>query len=485
MAKNAENEISEFDVAIIGGGSAGYAAARAAVAHTDSVAIIEGGTQIGGLCILRGCMPTKALLESSHRLHDINRAREFGIAAPKARPLPATILRRKDRLVADFAGYRRGQLEHGDFAFIRGRARFVGPCELEIDPIPGAPSRHKGTLPLAPRRLRFHRCVIATGSEVAWPDVPGLREANCLTSDEAIALDRIPRSLIVLGGGSVACELAQHFARLGSRVTQIQRSGHVLSDMDPDLATVIEDQFRADGIRLFAGTRLIRVERLGRVRRAIFDHQGKTRTATADAILCALGRRPAIDSLGLDAAGVQTDHHAIVVDDSMRTSNPAIFAVGDCNGLIEVVHIAIQQGEIAGANAATGASAAWDRRLKSHVVFTEPQVATCGSSERELVAAARPFLAASYPFADHGKSMIHGSTRGFVKILCEPSTGEILGGAIVGPQAGELIHEVIAAMHWHGTVAQFAAMPHYHPTLAEILTYPAEELAGKIAAPQT
>lgn len=479
--KNAKStKTPEFDVAIIGGGSGGFAAARTAAAQGASVAIIEGGHDVGGLCILRGCMPTKALLESSHRLHEIGRAREFGIAAPKARPLPAAILGRKDRLIAEFADYRRGQLETGNFTFIRGRARFVSANELCIGPVPGARSHRSGRLIATPNHLRFGRCIIATGSEVTWPDVPGLRDAGCLTSDEAIAMARAPKSLIVLGGGSVACELAQHFARLGARVTQIQRSPHVLSDMDPDLADVLADQFHGEGIRLFTGTRLLRAERRGRTRRAVFLHGGKERAVSANAILCALGRKPAIAALALDAARVRVQGNAIAVDDSMRTSNPDIFAVGDCNGIIEVVHIAIQQGEIAGRNAATGGNETWDRRLKAHVVFTEPQIAACGASENELRAAGTPFLAASYPFADHGKSMIHGATRGFVKIQCDPATGEILGGAIAGPHAGELIHELIAAMHWRGTVAQLAAMPHYHPTLAEILTYPAEELAEKV-----
>ncbi len=473
--------IPEFDVAVIGGGSGGYAAARAARGGGASVAVIEGGDEVGGLCILRGCMPTKALLESSHRAHEIRRAREFGIAVAEPRPLPAAILRRKNRHIGEFADYRRGQLEDGDFTFIRGFARFDGRNELALDPVAGARSRHAGKAIPTPRRIRFRRCIIATGSQIAWPDVPGLREAGCLTSDDAISMTRVPGTLIVLGGGSVACELSQHFSRLGSRVTKIQRSPQLLSDMDADLADVLAEQFRSERIRLFTGTRLLRVEKRGRLRRVIFDHGGKRRAVTADEILCALGRRPTIDSLDLGAAGIRTERGAIAVDDSMRTSNPDIFAIGDCNGIIEVVHIAIQQGEIAGRNATDGGNATWDSRLKAHVVFTDPQIAACGATEKELEAEGRPFLAASYPFADHGKSLIHGSTRGFVKILCDPDSGEILGGAIAGPHGGELIHELIAAMHWRGTVAQLAAMPHYHPTLAEILTYPAEELAEKVA----
>jgi len=477
MDSNQTDRSSEFSVVIIGGGSAGFAAACAALKETDSVAVIEGGSEVGGLCILRGCMPTKALLESSHRMHEAGRAREFGIAGCHPRAMPATVLRRKNQLVSEFASYRRGQLQRGCFTFIRGLAKFGGPNELLVQPVSRTGKPRAGS---PPRRIRFQRCVIATGSQVAWPSIPGLCDGGCMTSDDAIALARLPKSMIVLGGGSVACELAQHFARLGCRITLIQRSPHVLSDMDTELGATIEEQFTAEGIRVFTGTHVLNVARSGRSRRVTFRHGRRTVTVAAESILSALGRRPAIDSLDLQAADIRVERNAIVVDDSLRTSQPNVFAAGDCNGLVEVVHIAVQQGEIAGANAANGASATWDRRLKAHVVFTEPQIAACGHSERELVGTARPFLAASYPFADHGKSMIHGSTRGFVRIFCDPSTGEILGGCIAGPHAGELIHELIAAMHWHGTVAQLAAMPHYHPTLAEIITYPAEELAKKV-----
>lgn len=481
MAADKE-EIREFRVVIIGGGSAGFAAACAATRTTDSVAVIEGGAQVGGLCILRGCMPTKALLESSHRFHESCRGREFGFAGCHPRPLPAAILKRKDGLVAEFAKYRRGQLEKGRFTFIRGTARFTAPNEIVVQPVS---KTGKDRTKSKPHRLRFERCVIAVGSKVAWPDIPGLCEGGCLTSDDAINLARLPRSMIVLGGGSVACELAQHFARLGTRVTLIQRSPHVLSDMDHELGAVIEEQFRAEGMRVFTGTHLLQVVRAGRLRRVTFRHRRQTLTVAAEAILTALGRRPSIESLALDIAGIRVDRNAIAVDDTLRTSNPNVFAAGDCNGLVEVVHIAVQQGEIAGANAATGSSAVWDRRLKAQVVFTEPQVATCGHSERELAGMARPFLSSTYLFEDHGKSMIHGSTRGFVRIFCDPATGEILGGAMVGPSAGELIHEIMAAMHWRGTVAQLAAMPHYHPTLAEIITYPAEDLANQVESLRT
>jgi pyruvate/2-oxoglutarate dehydrogenase complex dihydrolipoamide dehydrogenase (E3) component len=230
-------------------------------------------------------------------------------------------------------------------------------------------------------------------------------------------------------------------------------------------------------------TTLDRVEKLGKTKRIHFHHQERRRSVVVDDILFALGRRPALDGLDLDKAGVTLRKDAIAVNAFMQTSNPRIYAAGDVTGLFEVVHIAIQQAEIAARNAVAGKPRhKWDARLACTVVFTDPNVTFVGATEKQLTAAGRPYLAASYPFGDHGKSMIHGAEDGFVKLLGEPGTGRLLGGAIVGLHAGELIHEVIAAMHWHGTAAELAAMPHYHPTLAEIITYPAEELAEKAAA---
>ena len=194
----------------------------------------------------------------------------------------------------------------------------------------------------------------------------------------------------------------------------------------------------------------------------------------------ALGRVPNTASLGLDQAGVTTERGRIVANELMQTSAPHIYTAGDCTGPHEIVHLAVQQGEIAAHNIAQpGRPRRMDYRLLISVVFTEPQVAFVGLTEKEAKARGISFLAASYPFNDHGKSLIMEAKDGFVKLLADPKSGEILGGACVGPMGGELIHEIVAAMAKRMTVHELAAMPHYHPTLAEIWTYPAEELAGK------
>jgi pyruvate/2-oxoglutarate dehydrogenase complex dihydrolipoamide dehydrogenase (E3) component len=287
--------------------------------------------------------------------------------------------------------------------------------------------------------------------------------------------------LIVLGGGAVAVELAQFFARFDVEVTVIQRSEHLLRDFDIDAAQVLAKVFRRENIRVISNTRLLGAKCRGRMKEIEFEHDGSKRRVSAQEILFALGRVPNTASLCLDKAHVETEYGRIVTTLEMQTSAPHIYAAGDCSGPYEIVHIGIEQGEIAAHNIAHPArKRAMDYRLLASVVFTDPQIATVGLTEREASTRGVPFVAAFYPFSDHGKSMIMDAKDGFVKLLANPVTGEIIGGACVGPVAGELIHEIIAAMHNRMTVKQLAAMPHYHPTLAEIWTYPAAELAERI-----
>jgi pyruvate/2-oxoglutarate dehydrogenase complex dihydrolipoamide dehydrogenase (E3) component len=293
-------------------------------------------------------------------------------------------------------------------------------------------------------------------------------------------LARLPKSLLVLGGGPVAVEFAQLFARFRVRVTQVQRSAHVLPKLDDDATAELEKVFRREGIALYTGTKLLDARRVEDGKEVALEHNGQTVRVRAEEILFALGRAPNIASLGLEGIGVQVKDRSIVTNAQMQTSLPHIYAAGDCTGLYEIVHIAIQQGEVAAHNLAhPDRMKPMDYRLLTEVVFTEPQVAVVGLTEKSARAADRPYLAASYPFNDHGKSLIMEAKDGFVKLLADPVSGEIIGGCCIGPVGGELIHEIIAAMYKRMTVHELAAMPHYHPTLAEIWTYPAEELAGK------
>ena len=455
-----------FDVAVIGAGSAGFAAARTSSSLGLKTVLIEGAQKLGGLCILRGCMPTKALLYASEVLHLMKKSHVWGLRSVRTGFDYKEVLKHKDTLIEEFASYRRTQLAKGSFDFIRAQASFKDPHVLALS---------------SGRTLQAKKFILCTGSEVPPPPVPGLQEIGYWTSDIALMSEKLPKSMIVLGGGPVALELAQCYARFGVKITVIQRSAHVLKNADKDVAVALEKAFRSEGITVFTSTKLLEAWREGGLKGVSFSHKGKTIRLVAHEILHALGRTPNISGLALEKAGIDLENGRILVNSEMQTTASHVFAAGDCTGTHEMVHVAIQQGEIAAQNAAKRSrKISIDYRLLCSVVFTDPQVGQVGLTEKEAVDHNIPYIAASYPFNDHGKSIIMDAMEGFVKLLADPKTGEILGGSVVGPLGGELIHEIIVAMRSHMTVMDLALTPHYHPTLAEIWTYPAEELAAKV-----
>jgi pyruvate/2-oxoglutarate dehydrogenase complex dihydrolipoamide dehydrogenase (E3) component len=465
---------ADYDFAVIGGGSAGYAAARTAVAEGLKTVVIDGSETLGGLCILRGCMPSKALIESGNRNLVLRRAGEFGLHAQVGQPDIKAIRDRKRVLIDDFAGYRQKQLQDGRFDLIRGQASFESSTSLKVRLRDGGE-----------QTIRFRAACIATGSKVSSLPVPGLAEAGFWTSDDVLDAESLPDSLVVLGGGAIALEMTHYLEAMGCKVTLIQRSARLLSFMDAECGDTVAKAYEERGIAVHCGTKLTRVEVTPAGKAVTFVQAGKEHTITAAQILLATGRSPALDALQLNEVGVDLSDGKIKTSATMQTSCPHVFAAGDVVDSLDVVHIAIQEAEVAAKNAAAllkqrPLPARIDYRLTLFGVFSDPQVAAVGRNEAELNAAEIPFLSASYPFNDHGKSMIMGVKEGFVKMLAHQDTGEILGASVVGPEATELIHELVIAMHYRSTVKDFMSIPHYHPTLSEIWTYPAEEIAEQM-----
>jgi pyruvate/2-oxoglutarate dehydrogenase complex dihydrolipoamide dehydrogenase (E3) component len=466
--------MNEFDFVVIGGGSAGYAAARTASDQGLRAAVIDGSEELGGLCILRGCMPSKTLIESANRLQDMREASEFGLHAKDIGFDGAKIIERKRRLIAEFAKYRTEQLESGKFELIRGHARFTGPGELAVNLRGGGE-----------QMVRAKTILVATGSVIRHPEIAGLDEARPLTSDDVLDNEHPPKSLIVLGAGPVALEMAHYHRALGAEVTVIQRSKQVLSSMDRDVADALQRGMERHGTKFILGCRILQAGTSSRGKWVRLAHDDREETIEADEILLALGRDPATATLDLAAAGLDiAPGRPLATIDTQQTSVLHIFGAGDVTGKLEIVHIAIEQGEIAARNAARllrgqgETLETIDYRLRLFAVFTQPEAAMVGLTEREAAGLGLEFAAATYPFDDHGKSIVHGKTDGLVKLIADRKSGEILGGAVVGPHASELIHEIVVALRYRGTAAEFLKIPHYHPTLSEIWTYPAEELAG-------
>jgi pyruvate/2-oxoglutarate dehydrogenase complex dihydrolipoamide dehydrogenase (E3) component len=463
--------MASYDFVVIGGGSAGYSAAATAARSGLRTVCIEGGDQVGGLCILRGCMPSKTLIESANRFLTLRRAAEFGLSAGHTAFDSKAIIRRKRELIAEFADYRARQLSGGKFEFKRGRAAFTDPYRVKVQMRGGSQEEIEGK-----------SFLISTGSVIHVIDLPGLSEVGFLHSDTALDTDHFPRSVVILGGGAIALEFAHFYNAFGIEVTILQRSKQILKEADPDVAEALVSAFRKRGIKVICGTKLLSVERTAIGKRVRYQLDGEEQVADGDEIFCALGRKPAVQGLGLEKAGIETNkQNAVVVNDGLQTSQPHIFAAGDVTGLYEIVHIAIQQGELAARNAGRLLDCKdlvrIDYRLKMFAMFTEPQLAVAGINEREAAERRLEVRVAKYPFDDHGKSIIRGETEGFVKLIADAQSGEIVGGAVVGPEASDLIHEIVVAMSFHATAATLASIPHYHPTLSEIWTYPAEELA--------
>ncbi|MDQ5978189.1 MAG: hypothetical protein QG602_1163 [Verrucomicrobiota bacterium] len=457
----------EYDFICIGGGSAGFNAARVATGLGLKTAIVDGARELGGLCILRGCMPSKTLLYAAEVLHHARHADRFGVKVTGARADMKAIQARKKRIIGDFAQYRLQALTSGRFDLHRAHARFVDAHTLELSDGNKISGRH---------------FLIGTGSKVAVPPVPGLAGIRTWTSDDVLDLDFVPKSVLVLGGGIVACELAQFLNRIGTRVTLVQRSRNILRDHSDDASTVVQQALVDEGIELFAGTQISQIAQDRRGVTITFQHDGRTLTRRAAHCFNALGRVPNTAGLGLAAAGVKTRPDGqIVINRWQQTTAPHIYAGGDCSGPHEIVHIAIAQGELAARHAAgVKKLKPVDFSLLLNVVFTDPQLATVGALERDLDAKGARYLKASYPFNDHGKSILMEANYGYVKVLAEPKRGRILGAEIVGKDAGELIHCFSTPLALRATVRDMLRAPWYHPTLAEIITYPLEEIADQL-----
>lgn len=453
---------THFDFIVIGGGSGGYAAARTAREVLERVAIIDSSNVLGGLCILRGCMPSKTLIYSAEILHLASRGKEFGLEIPKAEIDMCSLHQRKIDIIKEFSEYRVEQLESDQFTLFRSHARFIDKQTIELS---------DGT------RLSADYFMVATGSTVSTPRINGLNDISFWTSDDILELNFLPDKVIVLGGGIVACELAQFLRRAGSEVVQIQRSSHVLKETSAAAASIIEECFRNEGIELYTDTQIQNISHKDSSYCVTFKQADNVRQVKAPYLLNALGREAAIEELGLEKAEVDVDDSGKIVCSTMQqTSNPLIYACGDVAGPHEVVHVAILQGELA-ARHATGRVAEpvnYDHLLS--VVFTDPQLATVGLGEKQLKERGIDYLSAYYPFNDHGKSILMEAKNGYVKVFADRISGIILGSECISKDAGELIHSMAVAVTLKARVKELLKVHWYHPTLSEIWSYPLEDI---------
>jgi len=456
--------VSGFDLDLMvigGGGSGGFTAATTAMKYGAKVGMAEAG-RLGGLCILAGCMPSKTLL------HGAAQVKARGVSG---RPAYPAVHQSTRAVVEHLAGGREQAVaakEKQGLKLYRGRARFVDPHTVEI----------------GGQRITAAKLVIATGSLEGAPPVPGLAESGYLDSEGFMGLAELPESLLVLGGGAQAVELAQVAARLGVKTTVVQRSGHLASKFDPRFGRILAQALSEDGATIYTGTELNQVRRGGGQVTAVFSHQGREVSVSAQALLLSLGRRPATAGLNLEAAGVDTGPKGeIVADRHMRTSQPHIFAAGDVTGGAMVVNLAVVQGEAAGYNATHHEPREVNDRVLPTAIFTDPQFARVGLSGEQARAAGLDCLEADYELDGMGVAKTYPEkVRGFMSMRAEKGTGRIVGAELVAPEAALMIHDMAVAIKLGGTAADIASIPYIHPSLAEISELTAGRLAKKLGA---
>lgn len=451
-----------YDVLVLGGGTAGTAAAKAAAQHGAKVAMFNKG-ELGGLCILRGCMPTKTMLHAAHLRHEAEHHRTPGIGHSIPSLDFGAVMANKDAKVARFKRAKIHGIEKGGYEVIDAYARFSGPDTVEAD---------NG------ETYRFSKgAVLATGSDVHVPPIEGIEDIKVWDSDHVMKLKEVPESAIVIGSGAIGLELGQFLARMGTKVTQASRRPF-LQDLGPlfsaEMERVLQDEPNLEPV---SGFRPLRVDQQDGLVRLHIEKDGREQILSARHFIAATGRRAHLADMGLEAAGVQHDGRHVAHDPAMRTSNPRIFVAGDATGTRQLLHIANWEGAAAGKGAAeVPGDHSVNHRLHMEVIFTDPPLATLGLSEAELRAQGTPIKTAVASFPETGRAITMDVAHGLWQLVAHEKSGEILGTQILGPRADDMVHTVAAVMHYHGTAQDMLEMPWYHPTLSEVLLSLAREL---------
>ena len=464
----AGGDAGKLHIAVIGSGGAAMAAALKAVEQGAHVTLIERGT-IGGTCVNVGCVPSKIMIRAAHIAH-LRTASPFddGIAAATPAILRERLLAQQQARVEELRHAKYESILDGNpsITVLHGEARFKDGRTLGVRLVEGGE-----------REIAFDRCLVATGASPAIPPIPGLKDTPYWTSTEALASDTLPERLAVIGSSVVAVELAQAFARLGSRVTILARSTLFFRE-DPAIGAAVTDAFRAEGIAVLEHTQASQVAyQDGEF--VLTTAQGELR---ADKLLIATGRSPNTRSLNLEAAGVtMTPQGAIVVDDGLRTSAPDIYAAGDCTDQPQFVYVAAAGGTRAAVNM-TGGKAALDLTAMPAVVFTDPQVATVGLSEAEAHLKGIETDSRTLALDNVPRALANFDTRGFIKLVIEEGTRRLIGVQAVAPEAGELIQAAALAIRARMTVEELADQLFPYLTMVEGLKLAAQTFRKDVKA---
>jgi len=452
----------EYDLAVIGGGPGGYVAALRAAQQGASVCLFE-ADRLGGTCLNRGCIPTKALYGTARLRLQLQQAAAHGFGIGEVSFDYAQAVARKDTIVAQLVGGIGQLLKNAGVDVFNGTASFetINRIRFQCQGVVG--------------RVSARNVIVATGSRSARPKALGGDGKNILTSTEILAIKDFPASLLVIGGGYIGCEFASIFSALGCRVTVVEQLPRILAGSDRQIVREVEKAFAERSVEVLTGVAVesLTVQEAGGVEARFAD-----RSESFDKVLVAVGRVPNAAALNLDAVGIETVNGAIPVDAKMRTNVPTVFAIGDVTGGVQLAHVASAQAEVAVENALGG-----DRDYRGEVVpsavFTLPEIAQVGLSEEACKEQGVAVSIGRFAYAASGKALCDGEPQGQVKIVAGKEDGRLLGASIVGAEASTMIAELALALQQGLTAAEVAHVIHAHPTLPEIVMEAAEDVDGR------
>ncbi len=451
-----------FDLIVIGAGPAGYVAAIRAAQLGVSVAVVEKRSTLGGVCLNEGCIPSKALLESSEHFSRLNHElAEHGIEAGSIKLNLAQMMARKEGIVDKLTGGIAGLFKKNKIVSIQGQAELLAGD--------GSDRKIKVTAGKETQELSAKAVLLATGSDaIELPHLPFNGE-TVINARDALSLKQVPKRLLVVGGGVIGLEMGSVWCRLGAEVTVVEMLPQILPQTDPQLAQTLQRSLKKQGLEILLKTRLDKIETTKNGMTATLTSEKGEQQLTCDKILVAAGRRPRTNGLGLEAVGLQTNKQGhLEVDENYQTAVPGIYAIGDLIPGPMLAHKASEEG-IVFAERLSGQKSAVNYLAIPAVTYTWPEVATVGKSEDQLKQENIPYKAGKFFFAASGRALCTGMSEGFVKVLADPDSGRIHGIHIVGAHASELIAEATVVISFAGSVHDLAVTCHAHPTLAEAL----------------
>lgn len=458
--------VEQVDLLVIGGGPGGYVAAFKAADLGVNTAIVEEGPMLGGVCLREGCIPSKALLHVAHLIDEAQHVGQFGVRYGKPEIDLQQLRAWKQSVVDRLCGGVKTLADKRQVRVIQGRAAFEDPRTVRIE---GAEIG----------RVRFKHAIIATGSRPKLLPESVIPRDCCLDSTQALELERVPKSLLVVGGGYIGLELGQVYSGLGCRVSVIEALERIVPAADEDLARPLVARLSKQFEAILPSTKLLGARRVDGGVEVKWSHKGAEETRVFDAVLVSVGRQPNSDVLRLENVKVALDERGFIkVDEHMRTSEKRIFAIGDVAGEPMLAHKASHEGIVA-AEVVAGRPAKFDARAIPAVVYTSPELAWCGVTESEVRARNLEVEIGKFPWGASGRAIAMGRPEGLTKIIADKATHRVLGVGIVGEGAGDLIAEAVLAIEMGAEAGDLAMTIHPHPNTSETVMEAAEGVFGK------